>query len=219
MYKPPWWFGCCFCRSSWIHCWLLLAVLSDFFGHHVTSTFLLCKFRGLPGSTPVSFPVMSRWKCLGIKTSSQPSGRTPLKRAEKTCPSGSRREASNAKSRKSWLYFKPQTVNKFLPGLHSGTYLYSPYMAVPPGWLASRQTSFGVRSSRIHFCVTNEPRRKSAGRLLDDLFCTPLTAVINFESRNCFWLFLLTIKPDTQDYSFLKFSQLVFSSLVGLAWV
>ena len=48
MYKPPWWFECCFCRSSWIHCWLLLAVLLDFFGHRVTSTFLLCKFRVYP---------------------------------------------------------------------------------------------------------------------------------------------------------------------------
>ena len=98
-------------------------------------------------------------------------------------------------------------------------------------WLASLQTSFGVRSSRIHFsptdrpwgkndCVTNEPQRKSSGRLLDDLFCTPLTAVINFESRNFFLLFLWAIKPDTQDYySFLKFSQLVFSSLVGLVWL
>ena len=71
----------CFCCPSWIHCWLLLAVLSDYFGHLVTSTFLLCKFRGLPGSTPVSFPVMSRWKCLGIKRSSQPSSTTPWKRA------------------------------------------------------------------------------------------------------------------------------------------
>ena len=70
MCRPPWWFERCFCRSSWIYCWLLLAVLSNYFGHLVTSTFLLCKFRGLPGSTPVSFPVMSRWKCLGIKTSS-----------------------------------------------------------------------------------------------------------------------------------------------------
>ena len=113
MYRPPWWFQCCFCRSSWIHCWLLLAVLSNYFGHLVTSTFLLCKFRGLPGSTPVSFPVMSRWKCLGIKTSSQPSGTTPGKRAEKTYRSGSRREASNAKSRKSLFYFKPEKSNKF----------------------------------------------------------------------------------------------------------
>ena len=39
---------------------LLLAVLSDYFGHLVTSAFLLCKFRGLPESTPVSFPVVSR---------------------------------------------------------------------------------------------------------------------------------------------------------------
>ena len=62
-----------FRRSSWIHCWLLLAVLSDYFGHLVTSTFLLCKFRGHLGLPPVSFPVMSCWKCLGIKRSSQPS--------------------------------------------------------------------------------------------------------------------------------------------------
>ena len=81
MCKPPWWFECYFRRSSWIHCWLLLAVLSDYFGHLVTSAFLLCKFRGLPGSTPVSFPVMGRWKCLGIKISSQPSSTTPWKRA------------------------------------------------------------------------------------------------------------------------------------------
>ena len=49
-----------FRRSSWIHCWLLLAVLSDYFAQLVTSTFLLCKFWCLPGSTPVSFPVMRR---------------------------------------------------------------------------------------------------------------------------------------------------------------
>ena len=53
-----------FRRSSWIHCWLLLAVLSDYFGQLVTSTFLLCKFWGLAGSTPVSFPVKRHWKCL-----------------------------------------------------------------------------------------------------------------------------------------------------------
>ena len=101
-----------FAVSSWIHCWLLLTVLSDFFGHRGTSTFLLCKFRGLPGFTP-SFPVMSRWKCLGIKRSSQPSSTTPGKRAEKTCRSGSRREARNAKSSKSLFHFKPEKVNKF----------------------------------------------------------------------------------------------------------
>ena len=51
------------------------------------------------------------------------------------------------------------------------------------------------------------------------MFCTPLTAVINFESRD-FLLFLLGIRPDTQDYySFLEFSQSVFSSHVGLAWL
>ena len=54
-----------FRRSSWIHCWLLLAVLSDYFGQLVTSTLLLCKFWGLPGSTPVrpvSNVVLHRYK-------------------------------------------------------------------------------------------------------------------------------------------------------------
>ena len=111
MYKPPWWFECCFCRSSWIHCWLLLAVLSDFFGHRSTSTFLLCKFRGLPGSTPDIFSVMSRWKCLGITRSSQPSNTTPGKRAVKTCRSGSWRETRNVKSRKSLFHFKPEKIS------------------------------------------------------------------------------------------------------------
>ena len=50
----------CFCCPSWIHCWLLLAVLSDYFGHLVTSNFLLCKFRAVPRSTPASFPIMMR---------------------------------------------------------------------------------------------------------------------------------------------------------------
>ena len=83
MCKPPSWFECYFHCSSWIHCWLLLAVLSDYFGQLVTSSFLLCKFRRLPGSTPVSFPVMRRWKCVGMKRLSQSSSTTPCKRAEK----------------------------------------------------------------------------------------------------------------------------------------
>ena len=64
MCKPPQWFKCYFRRSSWIHCWLLFAVLSDYFGHLVRSTRLLCKFWGLHGSTPDSFPVMRRWRVL-----------------------------------------------------------------------------------------------------------------------------------------------------------
>ena len=79
MCKPPWWFECYFRRSSWIHCWLLLAVLSDYFGQLVTWTFLLCKFWGLPGSTPV----MRRWKCLGMKRLCHPSCTSLRKRAEK----------------------------------------------------------------------------------------------------------------------------------------
>ena len=76
-------FDCNFRRSSWIHSWLLLAILSDYYGQVVTSTFLLCKFRGLPGATPDSFPVMRRGKCLGMKRLSQRSSTTPGKRAEK----------------------------------------------------------------------------------------------------------------------------------------
>ena len=83
MCKPPWLFECYFGRSSWIHSWLLVAVLSDYFGQPVTSTFRLCKFRGLPGSTSVSFPVMARRRRHKMKKSSQPSSPTPGKRAEK----------------------------------------------------------------------------------------------------------------------------------------
>ena len=43
----------------------------------------------------------------------KPSSTTPGKRAEKTCRSGSWREASNAKSRNSLFDFKPEKVNKF----------------------------------------------------------------------------------------------------------
>ena len=105
----------CFCCPSWIHCWLLLAVLSDYFGHLVTSTFLLCKFRAVPRSSPASFPIMMPLKCLGIKRSSQPSSTTTGKRTEKTCRRRSRREANNAKSRKSssLFHFQPEKVNKF----------------------------------------------------------------------------------------------------------
>ena len=45
MCKSPQWFEFCFCRSSWIYCWLLLAVLLDYFGQLVTSTFFTGLFR------------------------------------------------------------------------------------------------------------------------------------------------------------------------------
>ena len=48
-----------------------------------------------------------------MKRSPQPSSTTPGKRAEKTCRSGSRREVSNAKSKKSCFHFKPEKLNKF----------------------------------------------------------------------------------------------------------
>ena len=74
MCKPPRWFKCYFRRSSWIHCWLLLAVLSDYFGHLVSSTSLLCKFWGLHGSTPDGFPVMRRWRVLDWLSLKQGTG-------------------------------------------------------------------------------------------------------------------------------------------------
>ena len=48
---------------------LLVSVsgLPDYFSQLLTSAFLLCKFWGLLGFTLVSFPVMSCWKCLGMK--------------------------------------------------------------------------------------------------------------------------------------------------------
>ena len=53
----------------------LLVTVSSFNGfyYYFRITFPLCKFRGLPGSTLFSFPVMKRRKCLGMKRSSQPS--------------------------------------------------------------------------------------------------------------------------------------------------
>ena len=110
--KPPWWFECYFRRSSWIHCWLLLAVLSDYFGQLVTSTFLLCKFRGLLGSIPVSFPVMWRWKCLGMKISfyrqvaQLPGTGWELSKRKRTW-------SRNAKSGKGLFHFKAEKGNKF----------------------------------------------------------------------------------------------------------
>ena len=47
----------CFCRPSWIHCWLLLAVLSDYFGHLVTLTFFFANFGVYPGLPMLVFPL------------------------------------------------------------------------------------------------------------------------------------------------------------------
>ena len=53
--------NCSACAGRYDDLSVVFAVLLGFIaGHLVTSTFLLCKFRGPPGSTPVSFPVMSR---------------------------------------------------------------------------------------------------------------------------------------------------------------
>ena len=45
MCKPPWWFECYFRCSSWIHCGILLAVLSDYFGQ----PFFFVNFGVYPG--------------------------------------------------------------------------------------------------------------------------------------------------------------------------
>ena len=69
--------------------------------------------------------------------------------------------------------------------------------------LASPQTSFGVRLSRIHFCVTNEPQRTSAGRLLwEGHFTTTLGIVVRTFARNP--LFILTLTK--------RLNELIFSS-------
>ena len=48
--------------------------------------------------------------------------------------------------------------------------------------IASPQTSFGVRSSRIHFeRVTNKPQRKSAGSLLISEKLTVFTTQLGYE--------------------------------------
>ena len=98
-----------FCFDSFLVTFIGLFRSSCYFNLN----FLLCKCRGLPRSTPVGFPVMRRWKCLGVKRSSQQSSITPGKRAEKTWRRGSRRDASSAKSGKSLFHFKPEKVNKF----------------------------------------------------------------------------------------------------------
>ena len=58
VHEPPWWFECYFRRSSWIHCWLLLAVLTDFiiiFG----LPFLFVNFGVYPGLHLLVFPLWS----------------------------------------------------------------------------------------------------------------------------------------------------------------
>ena len=86
----------------------LLVTLSGFIGFSWSSCYFnlsSCKFWDLP--------VMRCWKYLGMTRSSQSSSTTPGKQVKKTCRSGSRREARNAKSRKSLFYFKPEKVKKF----------------------------------------------------------------------------------------------------------
>ena len=58
VHEPPWWFECYFRRSSWIHCWLLLAVLTNFiiiFG----LPFLFVNFGVYPGLHFLVFPLWS----------------------------------------------------------------------------------------------------------------------------------------------------------------
>ena len=57
MCKPPRWFKCYFRRSSWIHCWLLLAVLSDYFGHLVIQPLFFVNFGVYTGLPLIVFPL------------------------------------------------------------------------------------------------------------------------------------------------------------------
>ena len=59
MYKPPWWFECCFCRSSWIHCWLLLTVLWDFLVVVILQPFFFANFGVYPGLAQIGSPLWS----------------------------------------------------------------------------------------------------------------------------------------------------------------
>ena len=134
--ERPWWFECYFRRSSWIHCWLPLAVLSDYFGQLVTSTFLLCKFRGLPGSTPVRFPVMRRWKWIRMKKLSQPSSTTPEKRAGFNLSHRRKRNLSPVSE-----VCQAVSISLFWPTTASTNYRKC-VSNFPSTWLANRQWPF-----------------------------------------------------------------------------
>ena len=110
MCKPAWWFECYFRRFFWIHCWLLLAVLSDYFGHLISSTFLLCKFQGLP---LIVFPLWGVECVLEWRDSLSQVAQLPREGLRKHGWNGSRRDASNAESSKLLFHFKPEKVNKF----------------------------------------------------------------------------------------------------------
>ena len=75
------------------------------------------------------------------------------------------------------------------------------------------------RCYKITSCVMQHKKRFVKKKIPPIVFCTPLTAVINFQSRYLF-LIVFATKPDTQDYYFfLEFSQSVISPIVELAWL
>ena len=109
MCKPPWWFEFCFCRSSWLDCWLVLALYWIILVILLLQPFFFANFGVYPGLPLLVFPI---WAVESI-LESQPRNTTPGKRAEKTCRSRSRLETSNAIPRKSLFHLRPEKINKF----------------------------------------------------------------------------------------------------------
>ena len=107
-WKPPCWFHCLCHSSSWTRSYLLLTVFAHYRGQLGSIPFLLLKFGGLPGSTPYSVFVTSRWKYRRMKRSCKPSSRSPgrVDRDE------SRHEGNNIKLRKVLLKFEPEEGKK-----------------------------------------------------------------------------------------------------------
>ena len=110
----PWWFECYIRRSSWIHCWLLLAVLSDYFFISLLQPFFFVNFGVFPGLTLLVFLLWDVESVLEWRDRLSQVAQLPGKgQGLETCWIGSRSEVSNAKSRKSLLHFKPEEINKF----------------------------------------------------------------------------------------------------------
>ena len=80
---------------------------------NLSSLQILGSTRVYPGLPLLVFPLWAVEGVLELRHRLTQVAQLPGNGAEKTCRSRSRREASNAKSRKSWFYFKPQKVNKF----------------------------------------------------------------------------------------------------------
>ena len=66
MCRPPWWFECCFCRSSWIHCWLL-----QFYRiipvNLLLQPFFFINFGVYPGLPLLAFPLWADESVLELR--------------------------------------------------------------------------------------------------------------------------------------------------------